>query len=63
MNENVMILSEADTVAVALTDWPADEIHAGLTGTDEVKRGHKIARTATKASAPVVKYSQMAVLR
>ena len=52
MSDGVMILSEADTVAVALADWPAGETRAGLTATEEVKRGHKIARAAMPATLP-----------
>ncbi|MHA6344241.1 UxaA family hydrolase [Roseivivax sp. CAU 1761] len=59
MSQGVMILSDSDTVAVALSDWPAGETRAGITAREEVKRGHKVARVAMPAGAPVVKYGQM----
>lgn len=59
MSIGAMILSEIDTVAIALTDWPAGETRAGVTAVEEIKRGHKIARLPMAKGDPVIKYGQM----
>src|SRR5690606_9878258 len=59
MSTGAMILSEIDTVAIALTDWPAGETRAGVTAVEEIKRGHKIARLPMAKGDPVIKYGQM----
>jgi len=55
----IMVLDPADTVAVALTAWPAGETRDGLTAAEEIPRGHKIARKPMAKGDPVVKYGQM----
>jgi len=50
-------INQTDNVAVALSDLAAGTvIESGVTLTEEVKRGHKIALTGIAAGQPVIKY-------
>lgn len=54
MNENMMILSEADNVAVALTDWSAGETHAGCcqTNANQSTKGRRACYLSRAKTAP-----------
>lgn len=46
----------ADNVAVALRAIPAGTVFAGITATQDIPQGHKMALTALAENAPVMKY-------
>jgi altronate hydrolase len=62
MPNNVMIVSPADNVAVALSPIKAGEpvVGAGLalTARDDIPKNHKVAISAIPANQPVTKYGE-----
>ena len=55
----IVVLNTDDTVAVALTPWPAGETREGLTATQDIGQGHKIARRDMAKGSAILKYGQM----
>ncbi|WP_282603863.1 altronate dehydratase family protein [Paracoccus sp. PARArs4] len=55
----MMVLDPSDSVAVALTPWPAGEDRDGLVAAEDIDRGHKIARHDIPQGQPILKYGQV----